>query len=895
MKKIAIFILALLAIGCMSIGLVACDKGSEESEYYLIADFESDDELLSINWFNMFGKVETSEEHVTSGEYSAKMEVHGYNVEVVGGAPAPMFKIYTNNEYNNRADYTQAVGFELDVYNDSDKDLELGFYFTSASFTEGGSSEVQTYTLKSKQMNHVEIEFERLYLDSFIDIAQISEFAFTLPLREAGEQPYVVYVDRFAAKLTDVPIDAVSFETITSYVGSGETFTVPVKDNTDWTIAYNGVIDESLNNAKSFVAQQGKYDIRYYQKSADRAFIAMNTLLVEEVENAVVFDKDNHESIGLPIPTLEEVTEGLPFGVQGIRLHGDNLGVDTGAMFKTGIHNNLEGLSFYILNNSSSAIDAIFNGTGNNGRLTMPAGQWSVFTQDAGLWNWYDVNHGLVGDKIASAYRDANGEWCFRIWLHGTGSYDVTVIAFFEKGDMPETGIVIDEEMTFAGLGETVVIPYAEGAHWSVSYAGEEIPGTKDAEDFVAEKLGTYVVNYTKTMSSGEVDERTYTVYVEDYDNAVRLDVDTAQGVSPHPQLEFELLNDGVFGPVTYRMFTDSNNANACVIVETDRVGDLLDLRFYIYNNESNTVQFMFNGTQDNGTTAIGPKTWVRFTQSAQIWNKHAEAYWKGENPSATVYQDRTTGKWIFSFWLTGAWYDVSIAAFMETSDSPSDPTINLDKEYANVQLGEAVTVPVVAGATWKVFKDGAEIAEFANQPSFTPTDAGIYTVQFTRETASAVYTVYVEDYGNAVEFKLDSAKPLAESLPQLVLTQNGEDSPFGTASYHVTVDSQDANAGVVINTGLTGDLVDLTIYVYNNANANVGLMINNGQEKVSTEPNTWQRIWQEPSVWNQYTDISAYPSAIVYKNEQGEWMFALWMTDGHYNAEIAIFFDNGD
>lgn len=894
MKKL-VLLLALLMTVCLAVGALACKEEEKEQEYYVLADFESDDELLTINWFNMFGKVEPSTEHVTNGSHSAKMEVYGYNVEL-GAAPAPMFKVYTDTEYNQRADYTQAVGFEIDIYNDSDRDLELGFYFTSASYSKGGSSEMQTYTLKKKQANHVEIDFQRLYLNTFIDIQQISEFAFTLPLREAGEDPYVVYVDRFVAKMSKTPINKLTFDNKTSYIGKGETFNVPVIDNTEWTISYNGVLNDSLKNAEFFVAEQGKYDILYYAKDEDQTMVGMNTLLVEEVEDAVSLIAENPESIGLPIPTLEEIKEGLPFGVSGIRLHGKNLGVDTGVMLRTGIYNDLDGLSFYILNNSPTAIDAIFNGTGHNGRITMPAGQWSIFTQSAEYWNWYNMNHGLNGQKTASAYRETNGEWCFRIWLHGSGTYDVTILAFFDRGKMPPPDISFEENTLFVDQGDVVNVPKIDGATWTVSLDGQEIVDLKNAESFVAEGKGIYSIDYVKDSA-----EETFYVIVDQTELAVDFRVETSHAWNNPGIAECtaEMVDGAELGVLGVRLYGDGLGYDAGTIFNTGLKGDIVNLRFYVRNNNTTDMKAYFNGASTDGMIPVTAGQWILFEQDASAWNWYNENHGLTGSQAATAYENEN-GEWCFRVWLNGYnTFDVTIVAFFELKET--EEVIELETDTFFAEVGETVSIPSFSGATWRVYLDNQEITELKNVSQFVAENVGKYTVHYSKTEGSeevAVYTVFVEQTEFAVDFRTDTAQASENPGISECNVEAVGSVTLGVPGARLYGERLGYDTGLVFNTGLKGNLLNLKFYIRNNNTADVNVIFNgSGHEGIKTIlAGEWIIFTQDAGLWNWYNTnhgLNGEKTASAYQNESGEWCFRIWLKGSNtFDATFVAFLE---
>ncbi len=1147
MRKLAVFILALLAVGCTVFGFTACDKDGDEAGYYIVSDFESTEELLTINYFNVFGKVETSEEHVTSGEHSAKMEVHGYDNIEGAGNPAPMFKIYTNSKFNTRADYTRATSFELDIYNDSDRDLELTFQFRSGSFTKGGYSDPQTYTLKAKQDNHVRIEFDRVFLNTFIDISRISEFIFTLPLREVGEtDPYVVYVDRFAARLSDIPIDEAQFDTYSSYLVAGETFDVPSISGTEWTISRDGVLDETLKNADSFVAEKGQYEIKYYtEQGGDNVCIAVHTvfadtsdilpmdvsdcykeqkaareypypdkvenstdnglfetgavrvtgetpaggafafmydtglrneltetgdvaiylfnasssavtfwynadansvslpaggwtrvsipngdfgwyiknhgsiatgqfvdnvlqlrfvfnatgvsvydivvavkldvtdtlrpalipleehfgfaeinkeftvpavdgaswkisyegeektdlanaakftpdqygtytikysmpmegetatatytLYVENPESAVKYDMESVGEVGggQTTPSVEEITEGLPFGATGIRLYGNGLGYDTGVSVKTGIFNELEGLRLYFYNGGTQDTTAKFHGGVSEMDTVIHVGEWNVFTMSAGDWNWYDQNHGLVGSRMATAYKDESGEWCLRLWLNGGGVFDITVIAFFDKGDPYAPNVVLEEDVYFAEKGDTVTVPEVEDATWTIAFNGTVDESLNNATTFEAKDFGVYTVKYTKSFGD-LTGTGTYTVYVENPADLVDgYDLESVGEYGGGQKLATaELVTDNLpYGATGLRLYGTELGYDAGVSIGTGIFNELEGLTFLLRNNRAEEVRVNFNGTGHNGTVVIPAGEWRVFTQDAGLWNWYNTNHGITGEHSATAYKSES-GEWYFRLWMKGSNdYDVTFIAFFDRGAAYA-PSVVLDETTAFSQLGETVTVPDVPGATWTISYNGSVLDELNNALSFLADEAGVYTVNYSLKagelTGTGTYTVYAEDAANLVSgYDIDSIGAVegGQSLASAELVTEG--MPFNGTGLRMYGTNLGYDTGVKIGTGIFNELEGLTFYFFNNGTSEVSAKFNgDGNVSVMIPVGGWARFTQDAGTWNWYDQnhgLVGSTMATAFKDVNGEWYFRFWL-NGPQNFDVTVvaFFDRG-
>ena len=207
MKKLLTFLLAIVTVFSLAAFVAACQKTEQESNIHVISEFESEDEFFQFNYFNEFGliKLNTDKTYVRGGEGSAYMEIHGNPVQ--GSGYKPYMVIYNDTEYNDKTDYTDVECFRVNVYNASDRDVNMYFQFKSASLKKSGYSSEQKFVLKKGQWNDIEIPLDRALINTFIDLDQISEFYFKFDNRESREQtPAALYMDSFVAVKTDEPI-----------------------------------------------------------------------------------------------------------------------------------------------------------------------------------------------------------------------------------------------------------------------------------------------------------------------------------------------------------------------------------------------------------------------------------------------------------------------------------------------------------------------------------------------------------------------------------------------------------------------------------------------------------------------------------------------------------------
>lgn len=207
MKKKFWILLALLMLCLAAVSAAGCSKKQSGDSTVLLSGFESVDELLSMNWQNMFGAADVVEDddYVTQGEHAAKLSVRGdYSA---GTAARPSMTIYTNSEWLQKTDYSDTTKMTVDVYNAQDETVNMYFQF-------GVLNEQNTYQYSSETKielqpgaNSVEIPFDRAFLDQLIDIKNIMRLLFMFDNETVKNQPArVLYMDNFVAHTTTEPI-----------------------------------------------------------------------------------------------------------------------------------------------------------------------------------------------------------------------------------------------------------------------------------------------------------------------------------------------------------------------------------------------------------------------------------------------------------------------------------------------------------------------------------------------------------------------------------------------------------------------------------------------------------------------------------------------------------------
>ena len=187
---IAGLMLALVLAVC---GFAACndtDKTSQEKpnlpQSVLLSGFESDKELLTMIFSNMHAKVEISDEHVTDGKHSAKMTVYGKLSDDKTYYKDNDFYIVPGNAFLSKMDYSDVVGYSIDIFNASNKPLNFVFGYNHLLMS------ADTYTIGRRVLqpgeNHLTFEIDNNVVKTFTDVTAIKDFAFYVEGRDRSEE-----------------------------------------------------------------------------------------------------------------------------------------------------------------------------------------------------------------------------------------------------------------------------------------------------------------------------------------------------------------------------------------------------------------------------------------------------------------------------------------------------------------------------------------------------------------------------------------------------------------------------------------------------------------------------------------------------------------------------------
>ncbi len=207
-KKISVLLSCLLFL--LTFAACAAATGPEEQEFYKLAGFESLEELRSMNYLNSFkASLNSDETYVTEGEHSIKLEIHGNDIE--SSCMYPTFWVYTANPYNalNKTDFTDVDYFAFDIYNASDRELEMSFGY-SYEVNESAPHSPRSQLTLARGWNHITMPLIREAAVQGFDISKIDTFMFMFDNPAEGETIPVVYIDRFMAHIAEEPMPAYS-------------------------------------------------------------------------------------------------------------------------------------------------------------------------------------------------------------------------------------------------------------------------------------------------------------------------------------------------------------------------------------------------------------------------------------------------------------------------------------------------------------------------------------------------------------------------------------------------------------------------------------------------------------------------------------------------------------
>ena len=202
MKKVVSFLLGLITAcsfaGCSNL---FTDEPTQENEQAgrLVCGFSCVDEIRMFEFSNFYnGKVEvnTDKAYVTEGETSAKFTFNGIQSYI------PQISIWSDSKFFGGKDFEKAQALTLDVFNPTQKSVNLSMSFTTSKA--GDRKEFKKYTEKKFEIkpgkNTLSYVIDRTVAASVCDMKNVEYI--TMKFQEIGEK-YSIYVDNLRMHETD--------------------------------------------------------------------------------------------------------------------------------------------------------------------------------------------------------------------------------------------------------------------------------------------------------------------------------------------------------------------------------------------------------------------------------------------------------------------------------------------------------------------------------------------------------------------------------------------------------------------------------------------------------------------------------------------------------------------
>lgn len=207
MKRVISVLTAVLCVITASLAILGCgDKGGDPSapaNRVMLSSFSEFKELRSFKYGSTFGKAEitTDKNYVTDGDTAAKFTIDGKTDGV------SEFSVFCDTKWNTKKDFTNVKALGVDVFNPQSepKTVKISF-MTRLSGNNRAQYVEKAFTLNSGKNTVVyEIDREVAAQICYLDSTEYIKFAFD----RKADKPYVIYMDRLEAHLTDEKLPAV--------------------------------------------------------------------------------------------------------------------------------------------------------------------------------------------------------------------------------------------------------------------------------------------------------------------------------------------------------------------------------------------------------------------------------------------------------------------------------------------------------------------------------------------------------------------------------------------------------------------------------------------------------------------------------------------------------------
>lgn len=204
-------VLLITVIFSMFLSVASCsasDLETKTSEYatfdavkgqeVMLYDYEELSDFQEINATQAFGvtRMNTDAKYVKSGSGSMYVKVEGYeemyhHPEKISTAKQ-VIEMYPNWYFEQRGDFSDVLCFKLDVYNVSDRDVEIGLYIQTSN------TQILLGPEISVRNQWTELVFEVDTVKSYYwGMDSVSRFQLTFEGRTEGQTPAEMYIDNF--------------------------------------------------------------------------------------------------------------------------------------------------------------------------------------------------------------------------------------------------------------------------------------------------------------------------------------------------------------------------------------------------------------------------------------------------------------------------------------------------------------------------------------------------------------------------------------------------------------------------------------------------------------------------------------------------------------------------
>ena len=168
----------------------------KENGCYVLADFESYAQCYDIFWGHTFGKIiqNTDSTYITRGLQSAKLEIWGRE-QWGGSSLQPYMRIYTNNRFFQKANFSDCDYLMFDIYNTMSYSVKMEVTTSTDNVVDQGEAVVVNLV---PGWNYVKV----LISDIAPDPSYITSFAIFFQRMDAENgEARIIYMDNVRAHI----------------------------------------------------------------------------------------------------------------------------------------------------------------------------------------------------------------------------------------------------------------------------------------------------------------------------------------------------------------------------------------------------------------------------------------------------------------------------------------------------------------------------------------------------------------------------------------------------------------------------------------------------------------------------------------------------------------------